>query len=124
MVGEIRDVETARISVQAALTGHLVLSTLHTNDAASAITRLVDMGLEDFLLTATINGIAAQRLVRVLCPQCREAYKPSPELATRLGLAAVGGSAGAVLHRAIGCEACNRTGYKGRTAVSEMLTLP
>ncbi len=123
MVGEIRDVETARISVQAALTGHLVLSTLHTNDAASAITRLVDMGLEDFLLTATINGIAAQRLVRVLCRHCREAYAPLPEAVARLGFAAIGAQGPLTLHRATGCPQCNGTGYKGRTAVSEMLTM-
>jgi general secretion pathway protein E len=123
MVGEIRDVETARIAVQAALTGHLVLSTLHTNDAASAITRLVDMGLEDFLLTATINGIAAQRLVRVLCRNCRAAYAPSPEAVERLGFAAVGAKGPLTLHRAAGCPHCNGTGYKGRTAVSEMLTM-
>lgn len=79
MIGEMRDVETARIAIQSALTGHLVLSTLHTNDAASGITRLLDMGLEDYLLTSTINGILAQRLVRRLCPQCRESHEVLPE---------------------------------------------
>ena len=86
MVGEIRDLETAQIAVQAALTGHLVLSTVHTNDAASAMTRLLDMGIEDYLLTSTINGVLAQRLVRKLCPSCREPYSPSPDLCERLGL--------------------------------------
>jgi general secretion pathway protein E len=78
MVGEMRDLETARIAVQSALTGHVVLSTLHTNDAASGVTRLLDMGVEDYLLTSTINGILAQRLVRRLCPECREPYSPCP----------------------------------------------
>jgi general secretion pathway protein E len=85
MVGEIRDLETAQIAVQAALTGHLVLSTVHTNDAASAMTRLLDMGIEDYLLTSTINGVLAQRLVRKLCPSCRQPYSPTPELFGRLG---------------------------------------
>ncbi|HEC05522.1 MAG TPA: type II secretion system protein GspE, partial [Thiolapillus brandeum] len=86
MVGEMRDLETARIAVQSALTGHLVLSTLHTNDAAGGITRLLDMGVEDYLITSTINGILAQRLVRRLCPHCKEAYEPLPELVEELGL--------------------------------------
>jgi general secretion pathway protein E len=120
MVGEIRDVETAKIAVQAALTGHLVLSTLHTNDAASAVTRLIDMGLEDFLLTATINGLAAQRLVRVLCSHCREPYRPEPALVARLGLSA---PAGTTLYRARGCSHCGNTGYRGRTAISEVLVM-
>jgi general secretion pathway protein E len=123
MVGEIRDVETAKIAVQAALTGHLVLSTLHTNDAASALTRLIDMGLEDFLLTATINGIAAQRLVRVLCRQCRAPYAPAPEVVERLGFAAVSEGRAVILHKPVGCPQCNGTGYKGRTAISEMLVM-
>ncbi len=119
LVGEIRDLETARIAAQAALTGHLVLSTLHTNDAAGAITRLVDMGLEDYLLTATINGIAAQRLVRRLCGACREPYAPGPELLARLGLERATGR----LWRAVGCTACNGTGYKGRSAIMEVLAM-
>ncbi|MFN3401663.1 MAG: GspE/PulE family protein, partial [Ferrovibrio sp.] len=123
MVGEIRDVETAKIAVQAALTGHLVLSTLHTNDAASALTRLIDMGLEDFLLTATINGIAAQRLVRVLCRHCRASYVPAPEVIERLGFAAVNEGRAVTLHKPVGCPQCNGTGYKGRTAISEMLVM-
>ena len=86
MIGEMRDVETARIAIQSALTGHLVLSTLHTNDAASGVTRLLDMGLEDYLLTSTVNGILAQRLVRRLCPQCRESHSVLPEIEHELGL--------------------------------------
>ncbi|MEP0068924.1 GspE/PulE family protein [Pyruvatibacter sp.] len=122
MVGEIRDVETARIAAQAALTGHLVLSTLHTNDAASAITRLMDMGVEDYLLTATINGIVGQRLLRRLCPHCRETYVPDAELVGRLGLRDVAPGGGDLkLARPAGCNACNGTGYHGRMAVMEVL---
>ncbi|PQJ96267.1 type II secretion system ATPase GspE [Chromatium okenii] len=122
MVGEMRDVETARIAVQSALTGHVVLSTLHTNDAASGVTRLLDMGVEDYLLTSTINGILAQRLVRRLCPQCRQAYRALPELAERF--AHMAGVSGAVdLHRASGCEACNDSGYRGRLVITEVLLM-
>jgi general secretion pathway protein E len=123
MVGEIRDLETAEIAVQAALTGHLILSTLHTNDAASAVTRLLDMGVEDYLLTSTINGVAAQRLVRTLCPACREPYAPLPELVEKLGLARLAQGRAPTLHRAVGCEACNHTGYRGRSAIVEVLAV-
>ena len=85
MVGEIRDLETAQIAIQAALTGHLVLSTLHTNNAAGTITRLLDMGVEDYLLTSTLNAIVAQRLVRLLCQHCRQPYAPLPEMLAQLG---------------------------------------
>ena len=120
MVGEMRDLETARIAVQSALTGHVVLSTLHTNDAASGVTRLLDMGVEDYLLTSTINGILAQRLVRQLCPGCREAYRPLPELAAKFGQ--IADAAGDFqLYRAIGCESCNGTGYLGRLVITEVL---
>ena len=105
MIGEIRDLETAQIAVQASLTGHLVLATLHTNDAASAVTRLIDMGVEPFLLSSSLLGVAAQRLVRKLCTQCRE---PDP---------VAGG------WRAVGCLACNRSGFTGRTGVYELLTV-
>ncbi|MEN9317239.1 MAG: Type traffic warden ATPase [Pseudomonadota bacterium] len=105
MIGEIRDLETAQIAVQASLTGHLVLATLHTNDAVSAVTRLIDMGVEPFLLSSSLLGVAAQRLVRKLCPQCRA---PDP---------VAGG------WRAVGCLACNRTGFTGRTGVYELLTV-
>jgi general secretion pathway protein E len=121
MVGEMRDLETARIAVQSALTGHVVLSTLHTNDAASGVTRLLEMGVEDYLLTSTVNGILAQRLVRRLCPHCREAYKPLPEVAAKL--AKVAGGAPITLHRAVGCDQCNATGYRGRLVITEVLLM-
>ncbi len=121
MIGEIRDLETAQIAVQAALTGHLVLSTVHTNDAASAVTRLLDMGIEDYLLSSTINGVLAQRLVRRLCPACRTAYEPAADLADRLGLAALAGGRPFVLQRAGGCEQCSGTGYRGRTMILELM---
>jgi len=120
MVGEIRDLETAQIAVQAALTGHLVLSTVHTNDAPSAMTRLLDMGIEDYLLTSTINGVLAQRLVRKLCPSCRQPYAASPDLCARVG---VDDSRDTTLHRPIGCTACNGTGYRGRTTISELMVM-
>jgi general secretion pathway protein E len=123
MVGEIRDLETAEIAVQAALTGHLVLSTLHTNNAASSITRLLDMGVQEFLLTSTINGVAAQRLVRTLCRHCREPYRPMPELVEQLGLRRHGGGREITLHRAVGCSECGSIGYYGRTSIFEVLTV-
>jgi general secretion pathway protein E len=122
MIGEIRDLETAQIAVQAALTGHLVLSTVHTNDAASAITRLLDMGVENYLLPSTINGVLAQRLVRTLCTACREPYAASADLAAQLGFADVAGRE-VVLHRAIGCPACGGTGYRGRTMILELMPM-
>ena len=120
MIGEIRDVETAEIAIQAALTGHLVLSTLHTNSAAGTVTRLLDMGVADYLLTSTINGILAQRLVRRLCENCREAFAPLPELLPQLGLAP--GSA-TRLYRGRGCAACRGTGYHGRVCIVEMMPI-
>jgi general secretion pathway protein E len=125
MVGEMRDLETARIAVQSALTGHVVLSTLHTNDAASGVTRLLDMGVEDYLLTSTVNGILAQRLVRRLCPHCRQPYTPLPELAAKLSR--VAGRRGTdepiILYRAVGCDECNGTGYRGRLVITEALLM-
>ena len=122
MVGEMRDLETARIAVQSALTGHVVLSTLHTNDASSGVTRLLDMGVEDYLLTSTVNGILGQRLVRRLCPHCREAYSPRPELAARFDR--LGHPPGGItLYRPEGCEHCNGTGYRGRLVISEVLLM-
>jgi general secretion pathway protein E len=123
MVGEIRDLETAEIAVQAALTGHLVLSTLHTNDAASAVTRLLDMGLEGYLLTSTINGLVAQRLVRTLCPHCREAYMPPRDVVVELRLERLAGHKPVGLYRARGCEHCNLTGFLGRTMIIEVLPM-
>ncbi len=123
MVGEIRDLETAEIAVQAALTGHLVLSTLHTNSAASSITRLLDMGVREFLLTSTVNGAAAQRLVRTLCRHCREPFRPMPELIERLGLTRYNGGSEIALYRSAGCAECGGSGYHGRTSIFEVLPL-
>jgi general secretion pathway protein E len=121
MIGEIRDLETAQIAVQAALTGHLVLSTLHTNSAAATISRLRDMGLEDYLLSATLNGVMAQRLVRRLCPKCRRPMRATPELIDRFDLARLGAARDATLFEPGGCDACRGTGYAGRIAVGELL---
>lgn len=118
MVGEIRDPETAQVAVQASLTGHLVLSTVHTNDAIGAVTRLRDMGVEPFLLASTLRLVVAQRLVRRLCPQCRQAW-PADEPTARL----VGVEPGATLYRATGCAACNSTGYQGRVGVYEAIRI-
>jgi general secretion pathway protein E len=122
LVGEIRDLETARIAAQASLTGHLLLSTLHTNDAVGAIVRLLDMGLEDYLLASVLRGVLAQRLVRCLCRLCREPYRPAPALCERFGLVPRDGNE-LVLYRAKGCEACGETGYHGRTVVAELLVV-
>ena len=120
LVGEIRDLETGIIAVQASLTGHLVLSTLHTNDAPSSILRLVDLGIETFLLTATIEGIVAQRLVRTICAKCKEQYEPKEEELMELGLLPedVGGRK---LFRGRGCDVCHNSGYKGRMALFEIM---
>ncbi|MCL5024432.1 MAG: type II secretion system ATPase GspE [Nitrospirae bacterium] len=120
MIGEIRDLETAEIAIQSALTGHLVFSTLHTNDAPSAITRLLDMGVENFLLSSTIRGILAQRLVRVNCPSCREIDTSG---AGREELSAFGVTDDIPLFRGRGCEACASTGYYGRTGIYELLMI-
>jgi type IV pilus assembly protein PilB len=116
MVGEIRDSETAETAFQAALTGHLVLSTLHTNSAASAITRLLDLAVEPFLVSSSVSLVVAQRLVRRLCLHCREPYRPEPEVLARLGL-----DDGTPVFRATGCDRCHRTGYRGRIGVFELL---
>jgi general secretion pathway protein E len=123
MIGEIRDLETAQIAVQSALTGHLVLSTLHTNDAASTVNRLLDMGVEDYLLTSTVIGILAQRLVRTLCPVCKEAYTALPELVDELGLRKFAATPEVTLYRAKGCKDCGQTGYIGRVSIIEMLPM-
>jgi general secretion pathway protein E len=123
MVGEIRDGETAQIAVQAALTGHLVLSTLHTNSAAAAVTRLRDMGVEDYLLTAVLRGIMAQRLVRRLCPDCRRTEPAAPELVERFRLDRRVAARPVMLSHAVGCPACRQTGYRGRAAIAEFLTM-
>jgi len=123
MVGEMRDRETAEIAVQSALTGHLVLSTLHTNDAAGSIMRLLDMGIEDYLLTSAVNAVQAQRLVRTLCQNCREAYEPVDELVRRLDLDRLADGGTLSLHKASGCPDCGGTGYAGRTAILEILSM-
>lgn len=123
MIGEMRDVETARIAIQSALTGHLVLSTIHTNDAASGVTRLLDMGIEDYLITSTVNCILAQRLVRRLCPQCREPHSVLPEIEHELGLRQYQREGEMRLWHAKGCRACGFTGYKGRSAIHEVLVM-
>ncbi len=122
MVGEIRDKETAQISVQASLTGHLVFSTLHTNDAPGSITRLVDMGVEPFLITSTLEAVIAQRLVRVLCPKCKELYTPSEHELAEIGLTP-DKAKDKKFYRAKGCPECNDIGYKGRTAIFEILII-
>ncbi len=122
LVGEIRDTETAQIAIQSALTGHLVFSTLHTNDSAGAITRLRDMGIEQFLIASSVNAILAQRLVRIICPQCKEAYTPTPEMLQRIGVA----EAEIPDHKAYrgkGCAKCYHTGYKGRCGIFELLLM-
>ncbi|MDD1624170.1 MAG: type II secretion system ATPase GspE [Methylococcaceae bacterium] len=123
MIGEMRDLETARIAVQSALTGHLVLSTLHTNDAAGGITRLLDMGLEEYLLTSTVNGILAQRLVRKLCPVCKEGAIAAPEIVKDLRLKRFAPDGDIVLYKPVGCSACTGTGYRGRLAIIEFLPM-
>ena len=123
MIGEMRDTETAQIAVQSALTGHLVLSTLHTNDAPGSVMRLLDMGVEDYLLTSAIIGIQAQRLVRRLCTECREPYEPVDEVIERWELDRFGDGKALTLHRPKGCEHCGNTGYAGREAILEMLQM-
>nr|WP_306819278.1 type II secretion system ATPase GspE [Leptospira sp. id769339] len=122
MVGEIRDEETARIAIQASLTGHLVFSTLHTNDAASAATRLVDMGIEPYLITSTVLGFMAQRLVRTICKECKTSYKPTPQELESIGISKKD-LKGGVLYKGKGCSHCMNTGFKGRTGVYELLII-
>jgi general secretion pathway protein E len=124
MVGEIRDLETAEIAIQASLTGHLVLSTVHTNDAAGAITRLVDMGVQPFLVASSLVGVLAQRLVRVLCQDCRAPYVPTKEEREQVGLTdAIWRKAGSpqVIYKSAGCPSCQGTGYQGRTGIYELM---
>lgn len=118
MIGEIRDLETAQIAVQASLTGHLVLATIHTNDAPGAVTRMVDMGIEPFLLASSLIGVLAQRLYRQLCPACKQAYEPDEAEFHALGL-----QRPQTLYRAVGCDQCNQLGYKGRAGVYELLSI-
>ncbi|MEJ2793221.1 type II secretion system ATPase GspE [Iodobacter sp. LRB] len=116
MIGEIRDLETAQIAVQASLTGHLVLATLHTNDAASAVTRLVDMGIEPFLLASSLLGVLAQRLARRLCPTCRQLHTPDTLTTEQLG-------SDKPVYRAVGCSECKQSGYRGRSGLYELLVI-
>ena len=120
MIGEMRDGETAQIAVQSSLTGHLVLSTLHTNTAASAVVRMQDMGVERYLITSTVNGVLAQRLVRRLCGHCKAALQPAPALLQSSGLGRFLPE-GAPIYKAVGCERCRGTGYKGRTGIHELM---
>lgn len=122
MVGEIRDLETAEISIQSALTGHLIFSTLHTNDAPSAVTRLVDMGIKSYLVASTVQGVLAQRLVRTICPVCRESYVPSEEEKILLGTDTVKDGR-LEFYKGKGCPSCNNTGYKGRIGIFELLIM-
>ncbi len=123
MIGEMRDTETAQIGVQSALTGHLVLSTLHTNTAASAVTRLEDMGIERYLITSALNGVLAQRLVRTLCEACRAPVPMDAAQAERAGLAEYFEHGPGTVYEAVGCEACQQTGFSGRTGIHELLLL-
>ena len=125
MIGEIRDLETARIAIQAALTGHLVFSTLHTNSAIAAITRLIDIGLERYLLASTIAGVMAQRLVRKLCPACARPHSAGERAHGKLKMAIAGHPTIDWSHsrEPVGCDACGNTGYSGRTTISELLVI-
>ena len=123
MIGEIRDLETAQIAMQSALTGHMVLSTIHTNDAAATVNRLLDMGVEDYLLTSTVIGIEAQRLVRVLCERCKVSYHPVEEVVEQMGLRRFTTSETITLYHAKGCEHCGHTGYFGRLSIIEVLPM-
>ncbi|MCH2376491.1 MAG: Flp pilus assembly complex ATPase component TadA, partial [Planctomycetes bacterium] len=122
LVGEIRDQETADIAIQAALTGHLVFSTLHTNDAPSALTRLIDMGVKPFLVASAVMAILAQRLIRVLCQECREPYEPTDMELTQVGLTR-GELVGSTLYQPIGCSACGGNGYRGRKGAYELMEM-
>jgi len=122
LIGEIRDLETSEIAVQSALTGHLVFSTLHTNDSAGAITRLVDIGVEPFLISSSVISVVAQRLVRVLCEDCREPYEPDGAILKSIGVTKDLFKDG-VIYRAKGCSTCFDTGYRGRVGIFEMLVM-
>lgn len=120
MLGEIRDAETAHIAVQASLTGHLVLSTLHTNDAPASVTRLINIGVEPYLIASAVNAILAQRLVRKICAHCKDSYQPTGEMAEFLTLQGVDTTK---LYKGNGCDHCRKTGYSGRLGIYEMLVM-
>jgi general secretion pathway protein E len=119
MVGEIRDIETAEIAIHSALTGHLVFSTLHTNDAPGAVTRLLDMGIEGFLVSSSLLGVLAQRLVRVICPQCKEPFTPDQRLIEKMEFPL----SNITTYHGVGCDECRYTGYKGRTGIFELMVM-
>jgi len=123
MVGEVRDFETAEITIRVALTGHLVFSTIHTNDAAGGITRLIDMGIEPFLVASSVECFIAQRLVRIICPECKKEIRPSKEVLKELGVADIKDVAKVEFYEGSGCDECKYTGYKGRTAIYEILVI-
>ena len=123
MIGEIRDIETAEIAIQASLTGHLVLSTLHTNDAASAVTRLIDMGIEPYLISSSVVAVMAQRLLRIICPACKKPYTPDEKTISLLGENEETSATKGQLYKGHGCENCLETGYLGRTGISELLVI-
>jgi type II secretory ATPase GspE/PulE/Tfp pilus assembly ATPase PilB-like protein len=122
MIGEVRDIETARMAIQSSLTGHLVFSTLHTNDSAGAVSRLLDLGVEPYLVSSSLIAIIAQRLVRKVCPDCRKSVEPSPHELRELGLGEVANNGGKFFAGA-GCERCFKTGYRGRTGIYEMMLI-
>ena len=122
MIGEIRDRETAEVAVQAALTGHLVLSTLHTNDSPSAVTRLLELGVPAYLIRATLIGVLAQRLVRRLCPECKAPLRAFPEQWNELGVGSILPKPGSI-HEAVGCLDCRQTGFRGRSGVYELMAV-
>ena len=124
MVGEMRDTETAQIAIQSALTGHLVFSTVHTNSAPATITRLIDMGIEPFLVSSTIIGVLAQRLVRRICPDCIKSYNPHSEQLRELGIKVDKfGTIGKNFYRGEGCKMCRNSGYRGRIGIHELLEM-
>ena len=125
MVGEIRDAETAKMAIESALTGHMVFSTLHTNDAAGAMTRLNEMGVEPFLTGSAVSAVIAQRLARKLCTNCCEMYSPTTEelIAARISPDMAAAREGMVLYRKVGCPRCGRTGYKGRIGIFQLLVM-
>jgi len=123
MIGEIRDLETAQIAIQSSLTGHLVLSTLHTNDSASAVTRLIDMGIEPYLISSSVIAVMAQRLLRIICPQCKAPYKPEHEIISLWNETGKASVIEGQFHKGLGCENCLQTGYLGRTGIFELLVI-
>jgi type II secretory ATPase GspE/PulE/Tfp pilus assembly ATPase PilB-like protein len=124
MIGEVRDIETARMAIQSSLTGHLVFSTLHTNDSAGALTRLLDLGLEPYLVSSSLIAVIAQRLVRKVCPECREVAEPTPRELRELGIGSSGSpDNGGKFYAGKGCERCFQTGFRGRTGVYEVMLI-